>query len=207
VGVFSTLLMIGGVYWIAVASPGPNFLLVSQLALAGRGRLGIHAGIGIAVGSTIWAALAMAGVAALLAHVAWIHTAIRLAGAAYLVWFGIKLLLSARASESAPRRLVSLPATDLAAFRSGLFTNLTNPKAGAFWTSVFSSIFPAHVPAWLFIATGVMVPCISGSWYITLGLLFGSDRVQQRYLALRRPIDAPCGAILVGLGVSLATGR
>jgi threonine efflux protein len=132
---------------------------------------------------------------------------IRLADAAYLVWFGIKLLLSARASESAPRRLVSLPATDLAAFRSGLFTNLTNPKAGAFWTSVFSSIFPAHVPAWLFIATGVMVPCISGSWYITLGLLFGSDRVQQRYLVLRRPIDAPCGAILVGLGVSLATGR
>jgi threonine efflux protein len=53
----------------------------------------------------------------------------------------------------------------------------------------------------------VMVPCISGSWYITLGLLFGSDRVQQRYLVLRRPIDAPCGAILVGLGVSLATGR
>ena len=206
-GALSTLLLIAGVYWIAVVSPGPNFLLVSQLALSGRGRLGMHASIGIAVGSTIWAALAMAGVAALLAHVAWIHTAIRLAGAAYLIWFGIKLLLSARAPADAPKRLISVPSTGWGAFRSGLLTNLTNPKAGAFWTSVFSSIFPAHAPAWLFVATGIMVPCISGGWYVMLSLLFGSDQVQRRYLALRRPIDAVCGAILLGLGASLAASR
>jgi threonine/homoserine/homoserine lactone efflux protein len=206
-GALSTLLLIAGVYWIAVVSPGPNFLLVSQLALSGRGRLGLFAGAGIAVGSTIWAALAMAGVAALLAHVAWIHTAIRLAGAAYLIWFGIRLLLSARAPGDAPKRLISVPSTGWGAFRSGLLTNLTNPKAGAFWTSVFSSIFPAHAPAWLFVATGIMVPCISGGWYVMLSLLFGSDQVQRRYLALRRPIDAVCGVILLGLGASLAASR
>ena len=204
---FSTLLMIAGVYWIAVASPGPNFLLVSQLALAGRARLGIQAGFGIAAGGCVWAILAMAGVAALLAHVAFVHTAIRLAGAAYLIWFGIRLLLSARAPADAPRRLVSIPSTGWGAFRSGLVTNLTNPKAGAFWTSIFSSIFPAHAPAWLFVATAAMVPCISGGWYIGLSLMFGSDRVQRRYLALRRPIDAVCGVILVGLGGSLAASR
>ncbi len=203
----STLLLIAGVYWIAVASPGPNFLLVSQLALSGRGRLGIHAGLGIAVGSSIWAVLAMGGVAAVLAHVAWIHTAIRLAGAAYLVWFGIRLILSARAPAGAPKQLVSVPSTGWGAFRSGLLTNLTNPKAGAFWTSVFGSIFPAHAPAWLFAATGIMVPCISGGWYVMLSLLFGSDQVQRRYLALRRPIDAVCGVILLGLGASLAASR
>ncbi|WP_404710638.1 LysE family translocator [Sphingomonas sp. MMS24-J13] len=206
-GALSTLLLIAGVYWIAVVSPGPNFLLVSQLALSGRGRLGLFAGAGIAAGSTIWAALAMAGVAALLEHVAWIHTAIRLAGAAYLIWFGIRLLLSARAAGDTPKRLISVPTTGLGAFRSGLLTNLTNPKAGAFWTSVFSSIFPAHAPAWLFVATGIMVPCISGGWYVMLSLLFGSDQVQRRYLALRRPIDAACGAILLGLGATLAASR
>ena len=203
----STLLMIAGVYWIAVVSPGPNFLLVSQLALTGRGRLGMQAAAGVATGSTIWAVLAMGGIAAILAHLAWLHTAIRLAGAAYLIWFGIRLLLSARAQGGSPRKLVSIPTTGWGAFRSGLLTNLTNPKAGAFWTSVFGSIFPAHAPAWLFVATAIMVPCISGGWYAIMSLAFGTERVQRRYIALRRPIDAVCGTVLLGLGASLAASR
>jgi threonine/homoserine/homoserine lactone efflux protein len=203
----STLLLIAGLYWIAVVSPGPNFLLVSQLALTGRSRLGMQAAAGVATGSTIWAMLAMGGTAAILAHLTWLHTAIRLAGAAYLIWFGIRLLLSARAPADAPKRLVSIPTTGWGAFRSGLLTNLTNPKAGAFWTSVFGSIFPAHAPVWLFVVTGVMVPCISGGWYAIMSLAFGTEQVQRRYVALRRPIDAVCGTILLGLGASLAASR
>lgn len=203
----STLLMIAGVYWIAVVSPGPNFLLVSQLALTGRGRLGMQAAAGVATGSTIWAMLAMGGIAAMLAHLAWLHTAIRLAGAAYLIWFGIRLLLSARHAGGSPDRLASIPRTGWGAFRAGLTTNLTNPKAGAFWTSVFGSIFPAHAPTWLFVATGVMVPCISGGWFVMMSVAFGTARVQRRYIALRRPIDACCGMILLALGVGLAASR
>jgi threonine efflux protein len=202
-----TLLTILGVYWIAVMSPGPNFLLVSQLALSGRRRMGIQAGLGIAAGGTIWAILAMAGVAAILDHVAWLHATIRLAGAVYLLWFGVRLLLGARQAGGEAPRLVSLPTSPWAAFRSGLLTNLTNPKAGAFWTSIFSSIYPPHAPAGLFVATALLVPCISGGWYFAMSLLFASDGVQRRYIRLRRPIDAACGTILVALGLSLAASR
>jgi len=201
------LLTILGVYWIAVVSPGPNFLLVSQLALSGKRRMGIQAGLGIAAGGTIWAVLAMAGVAAILDHLAWLHTTIRLAGALYLLWFGVRLLLGARRAGDEAPRMISLPASPWAAFRAGLLTNLTNPKAGAFWTSIFSSIYPPHAPAWFFVATALLVPCISGGWYSAISLLFASERVQRRYLRLRRPIDAACGAILVGLGLSLAASR
>ena len=202
-----TLLTILAVYWVAVVSPGPNFLLVSQLALSGKRRMGIQAGLGIAAGGSIWAILAMAGVAAILDHLAWLHTTIRLAGAAYLLWFGVRLLLSARHAGEAPPSLVTLPSTPFAAFRSGLLTNLTNPKAGAFWTSIFGSIYPPHAPAGLFVATALLVPCVSGGWYVAMSLLFASEGVQRRYIRLRRPIDAACGAILVGLGISLAASR
>ena len=201
------LLTILGAYWIAVVSPGPNFLLVSQLALSGKRRMGIRAALGIAAGGTIWAMLAMAGVAAILDHLAWMHSTIRLAGALYLLWFGVRLLLSAsRAGDQAPR-LVSLPTSAWTAFRAGLLTNLTNPKAGAFWSSIFSSIYPPHAPAWFFVATALLVPCISGGWFSAISLLFSSDQVQRRYLRLRRPIDAASGAVLVGLGLSLAASR
>jgi threonine efflux protein len=202
-----TLVTILAVYWVAVVSPGPKFLLVSQLALSGKRRMGIQAGLGIAAGGTVWAILAMAGVAAILDHIAWAHTMIRLAGALYLLWFGIRLLLGARRPGGETPKLISLPTTAFGAFRSGVLTNLTNPKAGAFWTSIFSSIFPPHAPAWFFVATAALVPCISGGWYAGMSLLLASEQVQRRYLKLRRPIDAACGTILVGLGLSLAASR
>jgi threonine efflux protein len=203
----STLAAIAGVYLIAVASPGPNFLLISQLALTGRTRLGLTVAAGIASGSLVWAMLAMAGVAALLAHVGWLYTAIRLGGAAYLIWFGAKLLWSARAGSEGAARQVAIPATPWRAYRAGVVTNLTNPKSGAFWTSVFSSIYPAHAPFWLAPATLGIVVTISGGWYALIAFFFATDAVQRRYLRLRRAIDGLCGTLLVGLGVHLAASR
>jgi threonine/homoserine/homoserine lactone efflux protein len=202
-----TLAAIAGVYLVAVASPGPNFLLISQLALTGRTRQGLTVAAGIASGSLVWAMLAMAGVAALLAHVGWLYMAIRLGGAAYLIWFGAKLLLSARRSGDTAARMVAIPATPLRAYRAGLVTNLTNPKAGAFWTSVFSSMYPVHAPVWFAPMTLAIVVCISGGWYALIAFFFATDAVQRRYLRLRRTIDGLCGTLLVGLGVHLAASR
>lgn len=202
-----TLAAIAGVYFIAVASPGPNFLLISQLALTGRTRLGLTVAAGISSGSLVWAMLAMAGVAALLARAGHLYDLIRLGGAAYLIWFGLKLLWSARSKSEGAARQVTIPATPLRAYRAGLVTNLTNPKAGAFWTSVFSSMYPVHAPAWFGPVTLGMVVCISGGWYVMLAFFFATDAVQRRYLRLRRMIDGLCGTLLVGLGAHLAASR
>jgi threonine/homoserine/homoserine lactone efflux protein len=202
-----TLAAIAGVYFISVASPGPNFLVVSQLALTGRTRLGITVAAGVATGSAIWAMLAMAGVATLLARAGHLYDLIRLAGAAYLIWFGLKLAWSARSADAFATRSVPIPATPLRAFRAGLTTNLTNPKAGAFWTSIFSSMFPAHAPLWLFAVTLAMVVAISSGWYTLVAVGLAAEQVQRRYRGVRRWIDAACGTLLVGLGVHLAASR
>jgi threonine/homoserine/homoserine lactone efflux protein len=201
-----TLAAIAGVYFAMVASPGPNFLVVSQLALSGRTRLGLTVAAGVATGSVIWATLAMMGVAAILAHAGRIYDVIRLAGATYLIWVGLRLVWSARSATTAAKP-VAVPRTALHAYRAGLMTNLTNPKAGAFWTSVFSSMFPQHAPAGLFAATLVMVIAVSGGWYSLVAIGLASERVQRRYLAVRRWIDAACGTIMVGLGLHLAASR
>lgn len=201
-----TLATIGGVYFAMVASPGPNFLVVSQLALSGRTRLGVAVAAGVANGSVIWATLAMMGVAAVLAHAGAVYDAMRLAGAAYLIWCGLKLAWSAR-SATAACRPTAVPATPLRAYRAGLMTNLTNPKAGAFWTSVFSSMFPPHAPAGLFAATLMMVLAVSGGWYSLVAFGLSTERVQRRYLALRRWINVACGTLMIGLGLHLAAGR
>ncbi len=202
-----TLGAIAGLYLLAVASPGPNFLVLSQLSLSGQRALGVRVALGITLGSTSWAVLSMAGVASLLASFGWVYSAVRLIGAAYLIWFGVQLLRSSiRGAVAVHIPPAALPPPSKA-FRMGVVTSLTNPKSGAFWTSVFASIFPTDAPSWLFVATALMIAAISAAWHIGIAFLFASRRIQDGYRSLRRPIDAICGTLLIALGGRLAVTR
>ncbi|WP_213298131.1 LysE family translocator [Paraburkholderia sacchari] len=221
---FATLLQIAIVYLFALVSPGPNFFMVTQLSLAGRRSLGIASAFGVGTGSTLWAALAMLGFAAVLQHIEWLYHGVRVAGALYLLWFGVKLLRSgarrdtdeastanaaAEAAHAAPA--APLPPPDrrawLRTWRAGFLTCLTNPKSCVFWTSVFAAIFPAHPPAWFYGAALALVAAMSFGYHSSLALLFADHRTQRGYKRLRRPIDAFCGAALIGLAGKLAAER
>ncbi|WP_431019123.1 LysE family translocator [Burkholderia cepacia] len=185
------LLQIAVVYLVAAITPGPNFFMISQLSLA------------------------MLGLAAVLHQVEWLYEAIRIGGAVYLVYFGLKLLRSGVRRDAAPadapdeRAPLAAPhARDyLRAYRSGLFTCLTNPKSCAFWTSVFAAMLPAHVPLWFNGAVLVTIGALSAGWYSCVAYLFASPRAQRGYRRVRRPLDALCGVALVGLGAKLAAER
>jgi threonine efflux protein len=223
----ATLLQIAVVYLFALLSPGPNFFMVTQLSLAGRRGLGIASAFGVGTGSTLWAALAMLGFAAVLQHIEWLYHGVRVAGALYLLWFGIKLLRSGArrdadsthaadanvangdAAENAPT--AALPPADrrawLRTWRAGFLTCLTNPKSCVFWTSVFAAIFPAHPPTWFYGVALALVAAMSFGYHSSLALLFADHRTQRGYKRLRRPIDAFCGAALIGLAAKLAADR
>ncbi|MFX1763320.1 LysE family transporter [Paraburkholderia sp. A1RI-2L] len=227
---FATLLQIAIVYLFALVSPGPNFFMVTQLSLAGRRSLGIASAFGVGTGSTLWAALAMLGFAAVLQHIEWLYHGVRVAGALYLLWFGIKLLRSGarRDSDAANAANAAADATEatnatnatlaaplpppdrrawLRTWRAGFLTCLTNPKSCVFWTSVFAAIFPAHPPAWFYGAALALVATMSFGYHSSLALLFADHRTQRSYKRLRRPIDAFCGAALIGLAAKLAADR
>ena len=203
----TTLATIGAVYWLAVASPGPNFFLATQLALSGRRALGIRAGLGIACGAAIWSTLAMVGVSAILAHAHWLQAAVRLFACLYLAWFGVKLTRSAFTTGASGVTIANLPSTPAQAFRAGMLTNMTNPKAAAFWTSIFGAMFPADAPLWMYPATTAVVVTICGGWYCLVAILLSTARVQRGYDRVRKPVDGVLGAVLIGLSVHLATSR
>ncbi|POR56399.1 threonine/homoserine/homoserine lactone efflux protein [Paraburkholderia eburnea] len=212
-----TLLQIAVVYLFALISPGPNFFMVTQLSLAGRRGLGIASAFGVGAGSTLWAALAMLGFAAVLQKIDWLYQGVRVAGALYLLWFGLKLLRSG--VRKAPAETIAAPDVPLAplpppdrrtwlrTWRAGFLTCLTNPKSCVFWTSVFAAMFPAHPPTWFYGAALALVASMSFGWHASLALLFADHRTQRGYKRLRRPIDAFCGTALIGLAARLAADR
>lgn len=195
------------VYLMAVASPGPNFFLATKLALAGQRRLGLRVALGIASGSAIWATLTMIGVATILSHAAFLQLAIRIFASLYLLWFGIKLILGAIRGGSGVSVADRLPTTGAQAWRAGFTTCLTNPKAAAFWTSIFGAMFPVHAPMWMYPATVAIVFTICGGWYVGVAFLLSTEHVQRRYFRIQRPVDGVLGAVLIGFGAHLALSR
>lgn len=93
------------------------------------------------------------------------------------------------------------------AYQRGLIVGLTNPKAAAFFGSLFVTVLPAHAPLWVHAATIGVVASISLSWFSAMSILFSTKRVQHGYNRLRKPINVVMGTILIGLGAKLAVDR
>lgn len=84
----SSLLLLAAVYLAVLASPGPNFFILSQLSLDGRQRDARWTVMGLVTGSVVWVMLSMAGLSALLGSHPLVASAVRLLGAVYLIWYG-----------------------------------------------------------------------------------------------------------------------
>ncbi|MBS3188435.1 LysE family translocator [Pseudomonas sp. SAR267] len=199
------LLTIGAVMLLACVSPGPDFIAVTSNALVSRSR-GMGVAVGTSAGIAIWAVLAIVGLGVLLSTVAWLYDAIRVVGAGYLIYMGIKMLLGARRPYAA-LEISTTQNTTTAAPRVGLLVSVTNPKAAAFFGSFFITVLPTHAPGWVMAAAVVVVTLVAFAWFSMLALMFSTARVQVLYTKVRRPIDAAMGAVLVGLGLRLALVR
>ncbi|WP_431823264.1 LysE family translocator [Burkholderia sp. F1] len=200
------LAAVGGVMLLACVSPGPDLIAVTSHALGNR-RAGVQAAMGIATSHAVWAAMAIFGLGLIVAKFAWLYDAIRLAGAAYLLYLGAKTLIGLRRPAQPADPAVATVRNGAHAYRKGLLVGLTNPKAAAFFGSLFVTILPAHAPAWVHGATLAIVPAVSVAWFCTMAVVFSTSRVQTGYVKLRKPIDAVMGTVLVGLGAKLALDR
>src|SRR5262245_25378404 len=89
------LLSIAAVQLLGAASPGPTFMIVSSASIAGSRRLGLLAVFGVLLATMAWALLAAIGLGVVIARNPAIYTALQVAGAAYLVWLGVRMLMTA----------------------------------------------------------------------------------------------------------------
>ncbi|WP_085958777.1 LysE family transporter [Cupriavidus sp. BIS7] len=199
----NTLLALTGVMLLSVASPGPNFVIVTSTAIASR-RAGVVTGLGLAAASGTWALIAIAGLSLIVTHVTWIGTVLRIAGAAYLVWLGTKMICAARKPLNAPARAVS---SGWAAAKKGYVVSMTNPKAVAFYGSIFALMVPAHAPVWFNIAVIAISAGVSCAWYCGVALLASHPTVHRFLLRRKAALDTVVGTLLIGLGVRMFAGR
>lgn len=188
--------------------PGLDTALVLRTAAAEGPRSAALAALGIVSGCVTWGAAVAFGLGALLTASELAFTVLKWAGALYLVWLGLNLLLEPRArfeidlgdGDSAPSNRNWLG--------RGYLTNLLNPKVGVFYVSFLPQFLPAHVPAAPFIFLLALLHALMGAvWF---AVLIVATRPIAR--ALKRPsvvrrMDRLTGLVFVSFGVKLALVR
>jgi threonine/homoserine/homoserine lactone efflux protein len=181
--------------------PGPDFAITVRWAAAGGFRAGLRAALGVVTGCTIWGAVAVAGLAALLTASPVAYEVLRVVGAGYLVWMAARLI--GRAGHGAVDAGAAAPAHR--AFRQGMVTNLLNPKIAAFYVGVLPLLVPPGFPHALTMAGLVLVHQVLG--LIWLGLT--AFAVSRGRSVLTRPgvrawLDRVTGVVLLGFAGRLA---
>jgi threonine/homoserine/homoserine lactone efflux protein len=187
-------------------TPGLDTALVLRSALSRGRREAAATAAGIVAGLFVWGAAAAVGVSALLTASELAYDVLRYAGAAYLVWFGVRLLVRALRPGPAPEPGCSADGSAWRAARTGLATNLLNPKVGVFYVALLPQFLPAGSDPLLvgLLLAGVHA-LLSVVWF---ALLIALAAVLSRWLrrpASVRAIDGVTGVTLVGFGVRLAT--
>ena len=196
------LLAVVAITFFAVISPGPDFAMVSRNSLLLSRRTGVLTALGIAAGVCVHVAYTLLGVGLLIQQSLWLFNLIKLAGAAYLIFLGIKML---RAQPETGEELASQPAlSSLGALRTGFLTNVLNPKTTIFIVSLFMQVVQPQTPLAVQLGYGAFIVLAHALWFSAVALFFSSASVRSRLLAVRHWIDQIFGGLLVGFGMLLA---
>lgn len=187
---------------LAVISPGADFALVTRNSLLLSRRAGMLTALGIGLGVLIHVSYTLLGVGLLLQQSLWLFNALKLAGAAYLIYLGVKMLRSK--PDNAANKTPNAPLSNLAALRMGLLTNLLNPKTSVFIVSLFMQALQPNTPLAAQVGYGAFISLAHIGWFSLVTLCFSSGTLRERLLAVRHWIDRIFGGLLVGLGAMLA---
>jgi threonine/homoserine/homoserine lactone efflux protein len=192
---------LAAIWLIGVLTPGPNFFATMHMAARHGRAAALLTVAGISVGLSFWALAGLLGIRVLFATVPLAAIAVKLAGAAYLIWMGVKMWRSA-GSVAAPAAM-----STASAFRLGLLTNLANAKTTAFAASLFAVALPADAGPGLFAAAFVTIVAMSASWYGFCGIIGSRGPVMRVYRRFQTWLMRIAGAVFVGFGTRLALER
>ena len=198
-------LLFVSVVTLLVITPGPNMFLLLGTTPGNGKPVGLIATLGVCAAILSHATLALVGVGAIIATSAILFTAIKAMGGLYLIWMGVKSLLSVRN----PGGLVVKPGAGAPlsggkAFARGYLTNILNPKPAIFYVAAFPQFLSAHQPG--FYLTGVLLGLthafIALAFYGTIVLL-----MQRLAKYLVRPLVLRAIRSLSGVALVLLGGR
>ncbi|HEX2647654.1 MAG TPA: LysE family translocator [Candidatus Dormibacteraeota bacterium] len=186
-----------GVSFLVICTPGQDTALTIRNTLLGGRRAGAATAVGVSAGQATWTVATSAGLAVVLMASAPLFLAVRLAGAAYLVYLGLRSFFGRRTEQ-----VVAGPTqTPGWAFAQGYLSNLGNAKMVAFFISLLPPFAGPHPSFGLLLALGFNFCLLTLAWLVAYAFAVERMRRWIRRAAVKQTLDRMLGAVLVALGV------
>lgn len=206
----SIILAFAAMAALLIMSPGPNGVLIAKTVPTSGKAAGFANIAGFAAAFFMHGAFAIFGLSVLVLQSANLFTAVKLVGAVYLIWIGVKALIDAVRGRPADVLKVAParnPRTLAKAFGEGFLTNALNPKVAMFYIAAFPQFVPhgsSPLSAFMLVAVHALLNML---WFGPMVLLFERLSKVARSGRVQRAVKGLTGAVFVGFGIKLATLR
>ncbi len=198
-------LLIAVAHAVAVASPGPDFAIVTKQALKYGLRTGIVTAFGVGTAIMLHVTYAVLGFSLLVSQNKVAFTVVKYLGAAFLLYLGVTSLLSKQKQTDAHLNPSGRSLSDAKAFSIGFFTNALNIKAMLFFLMLFTAVVSTSTPVKFQIAYGIWMAVATFAWFSFIAVVFGKGPVNRFFTRWGVWLDRVMGVILIALAVLLVT--
>lgn len=192
------------VNFLAMASPGPDFLLVTRNTLKYSRRIGIASSFGIALGLLVHITYSLIGIAVLISKSTLLFRVIKYVGAAYLIYLGYKSLTSKQPSSSVDAKHANKDISLREAVKMGFMTNVTNPNVTLFFLSLFTVIIPPTTPLFLRLLMAAEMLVATLIWYSFISTLVSHHAVKSRFHQFQYTVEKIIGVVFILLAIKVA---
>ncbi len=199
------ILTVALVHFLALMSPGPDFIVIMRNSIVYSRRSGIYTAMGLGLGLFVHITYSLIGIGVVIAQSIILFSILKFFGAGYLIFIGYKAFKAPRPAEATAN--VERAESHLSkhkAFSTGFLTNVTNPKVTLFFLSLFTLVVRPETPFFVkLVMSGEMVGA-TVLWFSLVAVIASHRALKKRIGKIQYYAEKIMGVLLVALGLRLA---
>lgn len=208
INLLSIFVTVAIAHFLALISPGPDFVLVVKSAIKNDGKNAIGVALGIASANAVYIGLCLVGVGSILAASVPVMIALKIVGGLFLIYLALQALRARKSSYSnldmaEPESATSIKATFFKEFLTGFMSGILNPKNLLFYLSLFTVVLTPEVGFAFKLGLGIWMTAIVFLWDLSIIFLLSTRKVRSKFTKVAYYIDKITGVLLGFIGFAI----
>ena len=204
----SIFITVGVAHFLALLSPGPDFVLIVKSAIKNDSKEAMGVALGITMANAVYISLCLIGIGSILAASALLMIILKIIGGLFLIYLAVQALQARKSSysqldinESISNNLTNT--TFLKEFVAGFISGIFNPKNLLFYLSLFTVVLTPEVSFAFKLSLGIWMTIVVFLWDTSIIFLLSTRKVRQKFTQAAYYIDKITGALLGIIGVTI----
>jgi len=192
------------IHLLALISPGPDFIVAVKNSLTYSRKVGVFTALGFGLGITIHLFYCVGGLAILISQSIIIFNILKLLGAGYLIFIGLKTIISKSPAVKINNTSNTSEISALKAVEIGFLTNVLNPKATLSLLSLFTIVISPDTPSYILAILCTIMIFSTIIWFTLVSIFFTQKKIRNTYNKIQGVFNKVLGGLLIGLGITVA---